>query len=76
MKCDASEASKIFLVGRPTFLLLPMGLMSQKHLNYLVLIHTHQQHTDGVNLLDIAKQFTSRNSQGHNCLVTSATYMM
>ena len=41
--------------------------MSQKHLNPIVLIHIHQQCTDDLNLLDIAKQFVSRNSQMTQC---------
>ncbi len=37
--------------------------MTQQRLNHLVLLHTHHQRTDDLNLLEVAHDFVSRNSR-------------
>ena len=34
-------------------------LMPQEQLNYVMLLHTHKDRTDNINLLEIAKEFVS-----------------
>ena len=37
--------------------------MSQKRLNHVVLLHTHKERTDALDLLTIAKEFVSANDR-------------
>ena len=37
--------------------------MSQKRLNHVMILHTHKQQTDDLDLYKIAKEFASANSQ-------------
>ena len=40
--------------------------MTQKRLNNVVLMHTHKERTDKVNLLSIAKDFVTSNKRHAN----------
>ena len=37
--------------------------MAQERLNHVMLLHTHKDHTDNINLLEIAKEFVSLNDR-------------
>lgn len=37
--------------------------MTEKRLNHLILLHSHKQRTDDINVLDIAKEFIQRNER-------------
>ena len=36
--------------------------MAEEQPNYVMLLHTHKDHTDNINLLEIAKEFVSFNN--------------
>ena len=42
--------------------------MTQEQLNHVMLLHTHKDHTDNINLLEIAKVFVSFNDRQINFL--------
>ena len=42
--------------------------MSQKRLNHVMILHTHKQQTDDLDLYKIAKEFASANSQRQDFL--------
>ena len=42
--------------------------MSQKRLNHAMILHTHKQRTDDLNLYEIAREFASANSQRQDFL--------
>ena len=37
------------------------SIMTQERLNHVMVLHTHKDHTDNINLLEIAKEFVSFN---------------
>ena len=43
--------------------------MTQEQLNYVMLLCTNKDHTDNINLLEIAKEFVSFNDRQINFLV-------
>ena len=43
--------------------------MTQERLNHVMLLHTHKDHTDNINLLEIAKEFVSFNNRQINFLI-------
>ena len=43
--------------------------MTQERLNHVMLLHTNKDHTDNINLLEIAKEFVSSNDRRINFLV-------
>ena len=43
--------------------------MMQERLNHVMLLHTHKDHTDNINLLEIAKEFVSFNDRQIHFLV-------
>ena len=43
--------------------------MTKEQLNHVMLLHTHKDYTDNINLLEIAKDFVSFNDRRINFLV-------
>ena len=43
--------------------------MTKEQLNHVMLLHTHKDRTDNINLLEIAKEFVSFNNRRINLFV-------
>ena len=43
--------------------------MTQKQLNHLLILHTHQQHTDNLSLLKVAMDFVVKSNRRNQFLV-------